>query len=418
MSVSRSVHACRKPPPPRSSRSEAVTSLSFHGRASARAQPRRKVMGPGHSPRCMILKGLSVSAIKRKANPIRKGLCPPTCNHGPVNLLLATHDSSLRHDTGYGHPERPARIEAVVRGIMDSGLAVEHLAPEPATIDLLSAIHDRSYIDALERFCAAGGGVIDADTAAVADSWEAALRAAAAGPAVCDALVAGAADLGYVAMRPPGHHALHNRAMGFCLFNNVAVTAAYLRDGGSRVAIVDWDVHHGNGTQDSFYSDADVLYVSIHQQGIYPGTGAHEEVGRDAGTGHNLNIPVPSRTGGAFYRRAVADLVVPVVTQFAPDWLLVSSGYDGHADDPLAGLQLLAGDYGEMARRLAPLVAPGRSVIFLEGGYDLDALQAAATATVQGWLDAKYRIDPTTAGNTTDWYLERAAESIARFWDL
>jgi acetoin utilization deacetylase AcuC-like enzyme len=335
-----------------------------------------------------------------------------------VKLLLATHDSSLRHDTGYGHPERPARIDAVVRGIMGSGLAVEHMAPEPAPFDLLTAIHDRSYIEALERFCAAGGGALDADTAAVADSWEAALRAAAAGPEVCDALAAGAADLGYVAMRPPGHHATNNRAMGFCLFNNVGVTAAYLRDRGFRVAIVDWDVHHGNGTQHSFYSDPDVLYVSIHQQGIYPGTGSLDEVGEAAGIGHNLNIPVPARTGGRFYRRAVTDLVVPVVSQFGPDWLLVSSGYDGHVDDPLAGLELVSGDYGDMARQLASIVAPGRSVVFLEGGYDLDALEAAAAATAQGWLDPEYLVDPETAGISNDWYLKRAAESAARFWQL
>jgi acetoin utilization deacetylase AcuC-like enzyme len=301
---------------------------------------------------------------------------------------------------------------------MNSGVPVENLSPDPAPVDLLATIHDRSYIEALEQFCAAGGGAIDADTAAVAASWEAALRAAAAGPAVCDALGTGAADLGYVAMRPPGHHALHNRAMGFCLFNNVAVTAAYLRDRGSRVAIVDWDVHHGNGTQHSFYSDPDVLYVSVHQQGIYPGTGSLEELGKDAGLGHNLNIPVPSRTGGGFYRRAVADLVEPVVSQFSPDWLLVSSGYDGHADDPLAGLELLAADYGDMARRLASLVAPGRSVVFLEGGYDLDALETAAAATVQGWLDPGYRVDPTTAGLAPEWYFDRAAEAIARFWEI
>ncbi len=324
----------------------------------------------------------------------------------------------MGHDTGYGHPERPARITAVVRGIMNSGIPVEHLSPAPATTGLLTTIHDAAYVAALERFCAAGGGAIDADTAAVAASWEAALRAAAAGPAVCDALLSGAADLGYVAMRPPGHHALHDRAMGFCLFNNVAVTAAHLRGLGARVAIVDWDVHHGNGTQDSFYSDPDVLYLSIHQEGIYPGTGSLAEMGRDEGLGHNLNIPVPARTGGGFYRRAVTELVVPVVSQFSPDWLLVSSGYDAHAADPLAGLQLLAADYGDMARRLASVVAPQRSVVFLEGGYDLEALEDASAATVQGWLDSGYRIDASTEGITPEPYLDRAAAAIARYWRL
>ena len=341
-----------------------------------------------------------------------------TCNHVPVKLLLATHDSSLHHDAGYGHPERPERVTAVVTGIMNSGHDVRHLSPEPAAIDLLTPIHDAPYIDALERFCAAGGGAIDADTAAVSASWDAALRAAAAGPAVCDALVSGNADLGYVAMRPPGHHALHNRAMGFCLFNNVAVTAAYLTGMGSRVAIVDWDVHHGNGTQDSFYSDPDVLYVSIHQEGIYPGTGALDEVGRAEGRGHNLNIPVPSTTGGGFYRRALADLVVPVVSQFEPDWLLISSGYDGHADDPLAGIRLLGADYGAMAASLASIVSPNRSVVFLEGGYDLDALEESAEETVRGWLEPGYEADPTTTGITPAGYLDRAASTIAPFWQL
>lgn len=324
----------------------------------------------------------------------------------------------MHHDTGYGHPERPERLSAIIAGIESSGIPIVALAPEPAPIDLIATVHDPSYIAQLERFCSNGGGAIDMDTFAVAATWEAALRAAAAGPAVCAGLEAGGADLGYVAMRPPGHHAMRDRAMGFCFFNNIAITAAYLQGKGKRVAIVDWDVHHGNGTQDTFYGDPDVLYLSIHQEGIYPGTGSLSEVGSGAAAGTNLNIAVPGRTGGEFYRRAVADLLVPVISQFEPDWLLVSAGYDAHKDDPLAGLSLLADDYGSMAQLLAPLAPTGRSVVFLEGGYDLDALRQSAAATIRGWIDPGYQAGPVCEGINPQGYLSWAQEVAARYWKL
>lgn len=324
----------------------------------------------------------------------------------------------MRHDTGYGHPERPERISAVTSGLESSGIPLVHVAPEPASIDLLSAVHDAEYISRLEQFCAAGGGAIDMDTHAGAGSWEASLRAAAAGPTVCARLEEGAADLGYVAMRPPGHHAVRDRAMGFCFFNNVAVTAAYLTQRGSRVAIVDWDVHHGNGTQDLFYADPAVLYLSLHQEGIYPGTGSLNEVGRGEAEGTNLNIAVPGRTGGEFYIRAMSEVFVPIITQFKPDWLLVSSGYDAHVDDPLAGLSLVSDDFGAMAQLLAPLVPTGRSVVFLEGGYDLDALRQSAAATVRGWLDPTFQAGPADEGINPQGYLLWAQEVAARYWKL
>lgn len=256
------------------------------------------------------------------------------------------------------------------------------------------------------------------DTYAGEASWEAARRAAGAGVQVCQRLEAGVADLGYVAMRPPGHHAVSNRAMGFCFFNNIAVTTAYLVGRGSRVAIVDWDVHHGNGTQDTFFEEPNVLYLSLHQEGIYPGTGSLNEVGSGDAAGTNLNIAVPGRTGGEFYRTATADLLVPVISQFEPDWLLVSAGYDAHIDDPLAGLSLVAADYGSMAHLLAPLVPPGRSVVFLEGGYDLDALRQSAAATVQGWLDPAYQAGPAGEGINPQGYLSWAQEVAARYWKM
>ncbi len=335
-----------------------------------------------------------------------------------MSLLLATHESSLRHDTGSYHPERPQRVTAVIDGITGSGVAVAHVAPEPASRELLTAVHSESYVDAIERFCAAGGGALDPDTVAGPDSWEAALRAAGAGPAVCAELESGTSGLGYVAMRPPGHHAVRERAMGFCLFNNAAVTAAYLTAAGHKVAIVDWDVHHGNGTQDLFYDDPATLYLSIHEEGIYPGTGGLREAGAGGGRGNNVNIPVPAGTGGGFYRRAFAELVVPVVEQFAPDWLLVSSGYDAHRDDPLANLRLLSGDYGAMACGLAGLGLRGRTVVFLEGGYDLAALERSAAATVRGFLDPGYVVDPETDGIDPERYLDRAAEAVMKHWHL
>ena len=271
-----------------------------------------------------------------------------------VKLLVATHESAMLHDAGHGHPERPDRVPAVLRGLTSSGLPVDLVEPEPASTNLLTLVHSADYVKQMERFLASGGGRIDMDTAAVAESWDAALRAAAAGPDLARRLSSQEGDLGFVVMRPPGHHAVADQAMGFCLFNNVAVTAAQLADDGYRVAIVDWDVHHGNGTQDIFYAEPSVLYISIHQDGIYPGTGHHMETGSGVAEGTNLNIGVPGRTGGAFHRRAVAQIVVPVIEQFQPDWLLVSAGYDAHAADPLATLQLLDDDlrgHGSNARQ-------------------------------------------------------------------
>ena len=335
-----------------------------------------------------------------------------------MQVLLAAHDSSLAHDTGPHHPERPARVPAVIQGVETAGFEVVDLAPEPIDVERLFAIHGREYVAGLERFCAAGGGALDMDTHAGQASWDAALRAASAGPEVVAALRAGRADLGYVAMRPPGHHAVADRAMGFCLFNNVAVAAAELVAAGERVAIVDWDVHHGNGTQDIFWDEPNVLYLSFHQAGIYPGTGHLDEVGGGAGTGMNLNVALPHGTGGAFYRRGFAELIVPVIAEYAPDWLFISSGYDASAPDPLAGLMLLPSDYGSMANQLSTVVPPRRTVVLLEGGYDLQALRRSARETVRGFLTPEYEADSEMAGRDADHILPMAKAVWGEFWDL
>jgi acetoin utilization deacetylase AcuC-like enzyme len=237
----------------------------------------------------------------------------------------------------------------------------------------------------MERFCSGGGGRIDADTSATNASWDAAVLAAGAGPTAIDALLTGDATAAFCAVRPPGHHATAKRAMGFCLLNNVAVTAAELVARGARVAIVDYDAHHGNGTQDIFYDDPHVLYVSLHEYPLFPGTGALSETGAGDGAWSTLNVPVPEGTTGDVYLRALDDVIIPLIERFAADWLILSAGFDAHCRDPITGLGLTSGDFALLTGRLAALVASGRVIAFLEGGYDLQAL-ADSTAAVLGAL--------------------------------
>lgn len=300
-----------------------------------------------------------------------------------VRLLHYSDPSFPLHRNAEVHPERPERLPAVHAGVAASGLTVvEVVPPEVEAVDL-ELVHDPGYIASIKRFCESGGGMLDPDTGAVPSSWEAALRAAGAGIDAVERLSRSAAGAAFLSVRPPGHHAERARAMGFCLFNNVAVTAARLAAEGERVAIVDWDVHHGNGTQTMFYEDSRVMYVSIHQFPAYPGTGWHEEKGRGSGSGATVNYPMLPGAGGDLYRRVV-DHAANVLSEFDPDWLLVSAGYDAHARDPLAGIELESVDYGAITRKLSPIVPAGRTVFFLEGGYDLDALRDSVEATLRG----------------------------------
>ena len=299
-----------------------------------------------------------------------------------MSVLLFSHRACAEHDPGRNHPERPARLGAALAGARASGVDIIESEAPMIDAEALSPVHDQAYVAAIEAFCAAGGGRLDPDTFAGEASWEAALRAAGSGPAAVDELRAGSAEAAFLAVRPPGHHAVASRAMGFCLFNNIAVAANYLTEAGETVAIVDWDVHHGNGTQDTFYHRDDVLYVSFHEYPNYPGTGRMDDVGSDAGTGATINFPFPPGTKGDAYRDAMDRIVVPAIRQFGPDWLLVSAGYDAHAADPLASIGLERSDYGWMAARLADVSPTGRVIYFLEGGYDLDAVEASVAATL------------------------------------
>jgi acetoin utilization deacetylase AcuC-like enzyme len=258
-------------------------------------------------------------------------------------------------------------------------------------------VHTVDYLDRLERFCEEGGGRLDADTGASAASWEAAVLAAGSGLEAVDALERGDGDSAFCAVRPPGHHAVSAHAMGFCLLNNVAVTAAALRDRGERVLVVDWDAHHGNGTQDIFYADGSVMYVSMHEWPLYPGTGRLTDTGAGDGAGATVNFPLPAGATGDVYLDAIDTVVEPLAERFGPTWVLVSAGYDAHRADPLTGLGLSAGDYVDLTARIMALAPPRRLVVFLEGGYDLAALRDSTAATVSTLLGRPDRVEPATA---------------------
>ena len=302
-------------------------------------------------------------------------------------LVVAGPSGATSHDGGPRHPERQARVLAVMDGVAALGREeIEVVTPdvEEAPLDALARVHAPSYLAQLEKFCAEGGGHIDADTYARADSWAAARRAAGAGLVALDELDRRGEGVAFVPVRPPGHHALADRAMGFCLLNNVAVAAASRAVRGERVLIVDWDVHHGNGTQAIFWDDPDVLYVSTHQHPLYPGTGRPDEVGGRGAAALTVNLPVPPGATGDVLRHALDVVARPTIEEFAPDWVLVSCGFDAHRDDPLSNLDLQSGDFAELARVVADFApAPGRVALFLEGGYDLDALRASVEATLR-----------------------------------
>ena len=307
--------------------------------------------------------------------------------------LYFRHGSSLAHETG-SHPECPDRIRSIESTLDEAGWpGLDLVEARPAGRDQLERVHSARHVDAIERFCAAGGGMLDIDTVAVQASWDAALRAAGAAAEATERLLAGEDGFAFSAMRPPGHHAETDRAMGFCLFNSIAVGAAHAiaEAGAERVLVLDWDVHHGNGTAEIFDDSAEVLYVSIHQSPLYPGTGQPAEVGRGRGEGYTVNLPVPPGASGELFLSLVQHVVAPIAREFAPDLLAISAGYDAHSDDPLADCELTDSDYAEMAATMrelgAELGAP--ILVCLEGGYDLDALGRSVLATVRALGDSR-----------------------------
>ena len=301
------------------------------------------------------------------------------------DVLLAFSERFGGHATPAGHPERPARatvMAAVARRWADGGGAVA--APAPAPDGALLRVHDRLHLETIAG--TSGRRVrLDADTFTAPDSEAVARLAAGAAIAAVDHALSGAVGVAFV--RPPGHHAERDRAMGFCLYNNVAVAAAHaLGRGLDRVAVVDYDVHHGNGTQWMFYEDPRVLYVSLHQYPFYPGTGAAGDVGRGRGAGFTVNVPLEAGAGDADYGLAFDAAVVPILEAYAPDLLLVSAGYDAHDRDPLGGMHVSTGGYARMdgvLRGVAERCCGGRLAVVTEGGYDLDALEACLGGTLE-----------------------------------
>ncbi len=314
-------------------------------------------------------------------------------------VLLGSHPACLAHDPGPDHPDQPGRLAAVRAGIEAAGLdgALVEFAPRAAPRAAMGRVHDLGYLQRLEE-AAAAGAQLDADTVVGPGSYEAALRAAGAGLEAVERLERGEGSSAFLAVRPPGHHARPSSAMGFCLVNSVAVTAAALVARGERVLVLDWDAHHGNGTQEMFYAEPDVLFVSLHEYPAYPGTGGLTETGAGAGTGSTINVPFPSGTSGDAYRLAFDEVVVPAAERFSPSWLVVSAGFDAHRADPLTDLGLTAGDFADLTRRALQLAPPGRRILFLEGGYDPGALAASVGATVAALAGVDYRPERASSG--------------------
>ena len=306
-------------------------------------------------------------------------------------VLLLT-DARMDAHAADGHPERPSRRSAAVAGVRDAaGDDLREDAVEPASDETIARIHAPAYLDLLAEADARGGGWLDPDTYMAAGSMTAARLAAAATVRAALAAAGGEAQVAFAVVRPPGHHAAASRGSGFCLLNNVAIAAAALRADGvaERIAIVDWDVHHGNGTQETFDADPDLLYASTHQYPLYPGTGAPHDRGTGEATGMKLNRPLAAGDGDEAFVSGWVDDLLPAVEAFAPQAILVSAGYDAHGADPLAELEVTEDGYAAVASALggvAGRLGLGGVALTLEGGYDLDALRASVAATVRGLL--------------------------------
>jgi acetoin utilization deacetylase AcuC-like enzyme len=309
--------------------------------------------------------------------------------------LLLTHPSFIEHDTGFGHPERPDRMRAIDKVLSHETFAALQREEAPLRADVEEQIllaHPRQHLEkmrAVAEVALKSPRHIDGDTVVSAGTWEAALRAVGAGLAAVDAVIAGNAANAFCQVRPPGHHAENDRAMGFCLFSNAAIAGLYARKqhGAERIAVVDFDVHHGNGTQDIFWSDKDLFYGSTHEMPLFPGTGDVSE----RGVGNITNAPLRAGDAGEKFREAFQTRILPALHDFGPDLVIVSAGFDAHQADPLANLRLVEADYLWATEKLAEMAGRhcrGRIVSMLEGGYDLNALARSVAVHVKALMDA------------------------------
>lgn len=303
-----------------------------------------------------------------------------------MDLVVITHPAFAEHDTG-DHPEQPERWRRT--DALLAGLPVRIERPEMIADAALARVHPPAHAAKIKAFCEAGGGRLDEDTVACPASYDVARLSAGAAILAVDCVAEG--DRAVALCRPPGHHALPDETMGFCFFNNAALAARHAQEahGLKRVAIIDWDLHHGNGTEAIFYDDPSVLVMSTHQDPNWPGTGAVADVGRGAGAGYNVNVPLPMGTGDEGYFRTFQEIFAPIVRAFQPDLIIISAGYDAHWRDPLGRMGLTVAGFAALTREVAgwsDALSRGRLVVLMEGGYDLDALAASMHATVETLL--------------------------------
>ena len=321
---------------------------------------------------------------------------------------LLYNEAFLAHKAQDAHPEQPARLTVMWSALENAGLtdACRSIPARKASRDEILLVHDASYLQHIKRVVPGQSGYLDPDTFFSPGTWNAALLAAGGTIDLALGALHDGPNTGFALVRPPGHHATAQQAMGFCILNNVAMAAAAaIKDGASRVAIIDWDIHHGNGTQDIFYQSDRVLYVSFHLYPHYPGTGRHLDTGRAKGQGYTINFPMPMGAGLPEFATAFQQLLIPVLTQFEPDLFLISTGFDSHRQDPLGGLNLETDHYRaltEQVRYLAQDLCSDRVVTVLEGGYNLEILGDCAVATVLGLMEP----DPTP--------LEPAGDTLVR----
>lgn len=303
------------------------------------------------------------------------------------------HSDFVKHDTGAGHPERPDRLIHLIKKIKESDISEKliKLDFEPATRDSVQMVHPENYIDKVQNSCKEGLHYLDSDTIVCQNSYQVALLAVGGIIEACKKVCSGELTNAFCAVRPPGHHAEPLRSMGFCLFSNVAIAARWLQANteAERVCIIDWDVHHGNGTQAVFWEDPSVLYISMHQHPLYPGTGLAEETGEGEGEGFTLNNPLPAGSNDDDYRRVFEGKVVPAVRKFQPDFLLISAGFDAHTSDPLASMNVTEVGFKmmtECVKNLASDLCENRLVSVLEGGYNLESLSASVYEHIESLL--------------------------------